>query len=175
MSRHQVHFLHQTHGIYKIIQHYKGYIFIDKSFIRLHFTPFLTALFSIKTLGPYTLVILLWWNVGSYEAVPEGSPYEAVRMRIYGPPRILKNWLADSSVTWISHLIIHLTNYPCNIISTHKTDLKIVIEYSFCPDWIPDLWFATSWLTQALILMKVISKVAVLSHILYKSFCNGNI
>ena len=59
VSRHQVHFLHQTHGIYKIIQHHRGYIFIDTSFIRLHFTPFLTALFSIKTLGPYTLVILL--------------------------------------------------------------------------------------------------------------------
>ena len=57
VSRHQVHFLHQTHGI-KIIQHHRGYIFIDKSFIRLHFTPFLTALFSIKTLGPYTPVIL---------------------------------------------------------------------------------------------------------------------
>ena len=40
VSRHQVHFLHQTHGIYKIIQHHRGYIFIDKSFIRLHFTPF---------------------------------------------------------------------------------------------------------------------------------------
>ena len=59
VSRHQVHFLHQTHGIYKIIKHHRGYIFIDKSFIRLHFTPFLTALFSIKILGPYTLVILL--------------------------------------------------------------------------------------------------------------------
>ena len=40
VSHHQVHFLHQTHGIYKIIQHHRGYIFIDKSFIRLHFTPF---------------------------------------------------------------------------------------------------------------------------------------
>ena len=59
VSGHQVHFLHQTHSIYKIIQHHRGYIFIDKSFIRLHFMPFLTALFSIKTLGPYTLVILL--------------------------------------------------------------------------------------------------------------------
>ena len=58
VSRHQVYFLHQTHGIYKIIQHHKSYIFIDKSFIRLHFTPFLTALFSIKTLGPYTKIIL---------------------------------------------------------------------------------------------------------------------
>ena len=58
VSPHQVHFLHQTHGI-RIIQHHRGYIFIDKSFIRLLFTPFLTALFSIKTLGPYTLVILL--------------------------------------------------------------------------------------------------------------------
>ena len=38
VSRHQVHFLHQTHGIYKIIQHHRCYIFIAKSFIRLHFT-----------------------------------------------------------------------------------------------------------------------------------------
>ena len=46
----------------------------------------------------------MWWNVG---------PYEAVRMRrsVWGGPYgnirtgILKSWLADSSVTWISHII----------------------------------------------------------------------
>ena len=65
------------------------------------------------------------------------------------------------------------TKQTPDLIFPYKTDLKVVTV--FCPDWIPDPWFSTSWSTQAQILMKEISKAAVLSQILYKSFCNGNV